>query len=61
VVTAWVDLRGIQVGPDLLRRFYAFDGAVWSLNRIIDYSLTTFGPTKCEFVKVQDITNYTTL
>ena len=61
VVTAWVDLRGMQVGNDLLRRFYAFDGAVWSLNRIIDYSLTTFGPTKCEFVKVQDITNYTTL
>ena len=61
VVTAWVDLRGMQVGNDLLRRFYAFDGAVWSLNRITDYSLTTFGPTKCEFVKVQDITNYTTL
>ena len=61
VVTAWVDLRGMQVGNDLLRQFYAFDGAVWALNRIIDHSLTTFGPTKCEFVKVQDITNYTTL
>ena len=61
MVTAWVDLRGMQVWNDLLRRFYAFDGAVWSLNRITDYSLTTFGPTKCEFVKVQDITNYTTL
>lgn len=61
VVTAWVDLSGLQVGDDLLRQFYAFDGAVWSLNRITDYSLTTFGPTKCEFVKVQDITNYTTL
>lgn len=61
VVTAWVDLRGMQVGDGLLRQFYAFDGAVWSLNRIIDYSLTTFGPTKCEFVKVQDTTNYTTL
>ena len=61
VVTAYVDLRGMQVGNNLLRQFYAFDGAVWSLNRITDYSLTTFGPTKCEFVKVQDITNYTTL
>ena len=61
VVTAYVDLRGMQVNEQLLRRFYAFDGAVWALNRIIDYSLTTFGPTKCEFVKVQDITNYTTL
>lgn len=61
VVTAWVDLRGMQVGENLLRQFYAFDGAVWALNRIIDHSLTTFGPTKCEFVKVQDTTNYTTL
>ena len=61
VVTAYVDLRGFQVNENLFRQFYAFDGAVWALNRITDYSLTTFGPTKCEFVKVQDITNYTTL
>ena len=61
VVTAWVDLRGMRVDENLLRQFYAFDGAVWALNRIIDHSLTTFGSTKCEFVKVQAITNYTTL
>jgi len=61
VVTAWVDLRGLLVNESLLRGFYVFDGVVWALNRIIDYSLTTDGPTKCEFVKVQDKTNYTTL
>lgn len=61
VVTAYVDLRGMQVNENLLRQFYAFDGAIWALNRIIDHSLTTFGPTKCEFVKVQDKTNYTSL
>lgn len=61
VVTAYVDLRGLQVNEDLLREFYAFDGALWALNRIIDHSLTTSGCTKCEFVKVQDLTNYTTL
>lgn len=61
VVTAWVDLRGMRVDETLLRKFYAFDGAIWALNRIIDHSLTTFGPTKCEFVKVQAISNYTTL
>lgn len=58
VVTCYVDLRGFQVGADMLRDFYAFDGAIWSLNRIIDYSLTTGGPTRCEFVKVQDKANY---
>lgn len=61
VVTAYVDLRGFRVGWGLLRAFYWFDGALWALNRIIDHSLTTDGRTKCEFVKVQDETNYTTL
>lgn len=60
VVTCYVDLRGFQVNENLFRQFYAFDGCIWSLNRIIDHSLTTFGPTKCEFVKVQDKINYTT-
>ena len=50
-----------EVDESLLRNFYWFDGALWALNRIIDYSLTTSGPTKCEFVKVQDKTNYTSL
>ena len=61
VVTCYVDLRGMKVDESLLRNFYWFDGALWALNRIIDYSLTTPGPTKCEFVKVQDKTNYTSL
>jgi hypothetical protein len=60
VVTCYVDLRGMQVNETLFRGFYAFDGAIWALNQIIDHSLTTFGPTKCEFVKVQNTTNYTT-
>jgi hypothetical protein len=61
VVTAYVDLRGYKVDETLLRKFYWFDGALWALNRIIDHALTTDGPTKCEFVKVQDSTNYTSL
>lgn len=56
-----VDLRGMQVNEDLFRRFYAFDGCLWALNRIINHSLATSGTTQCEFVKVQDINNYTTL
>ena len=59
VITCYVDLRGMQVGQELLRNFYAFDGAVWALNRIINHSLTTSGPTQCEFVKIQDTNNYT--
>lgn len=59
VVRCWVNLDGLgQVGQDLLRRFYYFDGAVWSLNKIINYSLTTWDDTECEFVRVQSINNY---
>lgn len=61
VATCYVDFRGMQVGRSLFKQFYAFDNAIWALNKIIDHSLTTSGCTKCEFVKVQDTTNYTTL
>ena len=58
VVTAWVNMAGIQVGAESLRKFYYFDGSVWSLNRVINYSVTTDDPVQCEFVKVQDVANY---
>ena len=58
VVTAWVNMAGIQVGAESLRKFYFFDGSVWSLNRVINYSVTTDDPVQCEFVKVQDVANY---
>lgn len=58
VVRCFVNLDGLMVGQDLLRRFFHFDGAIWSLNKIINYSLTTWDDTECEFVKVQDVNNY---
>lgn len=61
VVTCWVDWRGSQVNESLFKDFYFFDGCVWALNRIINHSLTTWDLVQCEFVRVQDTTNYTTL
>lgn len=58
VMTCSVDLRGMQVSNALFRNFYWFDNALWVLNKIKNYSLTTIGSTECEFVKVKDITNY---
>ena len=46
------------MNEDLFRDFYYFDGSIWALNKIMNHSLTTYGDTKCEFVKVQDIGNY---
>ena len=54
-----MNLAGLKVGHDLFRRFYYFDGAVWALNKITNYSATTWDLTECEFVKVQDAANYT--
>lgn len=59
ICSTYVDFRGIQVGDDLLRKFFFFDGAIWRLNGISNYSLTTVGTTQCEFVKVMDRTAYT--
>lgn len=56
--SAHVDLRGLKPGPEMLRDFYYFDGAIWVLNKIVNYSLSTPGTTKCEFVKVQDQDHY---
>lgn len=58
VMTCRVNLSGLKVDEDLLRDFYYYDGCVWSLNKIINHSLTTWDDTMCEFVKVQDKTNY---
>ena len=59
VLTCKADLRGFQVGPGLLRRFWWYDGSLWVLNKITNHSLTTWDLTECEFVQVQDISNYT--
>lgn len=59
VMKCSVDLSGLQVDAELLRRFFYYDGALWSLNAIENHSVTTFDPTRCEFVKVLDIEDYT--
>ena len=62
VIRCRVDFNGIglQVGHGLLRRFYFYDGCTWVLNKIVNYSLTTYDPVECEFIKVQDKDNYLT-
>lgn len=59
VLRCSVDLRGLQVGPELLRRFFWWDGALWVLNKIDNYSLTTWDLAQCEFIQVRDTDNYT--
>ena len=58
VMRCRVDLGGLQVGPELLRRFWYYDGAYWVLNKITNYSLTTWDPVECEFIQVRDMAHY---
>ena len=58
VLTCKADLRGMDVGEEILRAFYAFDGALWVMNRVEDWSPETQEPARCEFIKVQDKDNY---
>ena len=58
VMTCLVNFSGIKVNQDLLRKFYWYDNSLWVLNKIKNYSLTTYDPVECEFVQVQDKDNY---
>lgn len=45
---------------EALKKFYTFDGALWVMVKINDYSVGKKEPTSCEFVKVNDIRAYIT-
>ena len=60
VMTCKVNFAGLHVNQELLRKFYWYDNSLWVLNRIQNYSLTTYDPVECEFVQVQDKDNYLT-
>ena len=59
IMTCRVDFRGLQVGAELLSRFWYYRGALWVLNKINNYSVTQAAPVKCEFVRVMDANAYT--
>ena len=55
-----VDLSGLDVGQELMRKFFWYEGSLWVLNKIENYSFTTFDPAECEFIQVRDNLNYIT-
>lgn len=59
-MTCYVKING-KPGIDWLRRFYWFDNSIWVVNKISDYNITSNDTTKIEFIKVQDINNYTSI
>lgn len=59
VMRCKVDLSGLRVGAELLRRFFWYEGSVWALNKITNHSITTRDLTECEFIQVRDMERYT--
>lgn len=59
VMKCKVNLRGLQVGQELLRQFFWYDNSLWVLNKINNHSITTYDDAECEFIKVNDYQNYT--
>lgn len=58
VMTCRVNLSGLQVGNDLLRKFYFYENSLWVLNKVMNHSMTTWDSTECEFIQVQNKDNY---
>lgn len=58
VLTCHVAFDG-RVTEEWLRDFYYFDNTIWRISKVNDYNLTDPKTTEVEFVKVQDLDNYT--
>ena len=57
-VSCMVNLSGMRINQDALRKFYFFDNCLWILNKVEDYNPAKDKLTKCEFIKVKDEKNY---
>lgn len=60
VLTAWVRIVG-QPNPNWLRKFYWFENSIWRINKITDWNVGSYDTTKVEFVKVQNVGDYTSI
>ena len=59
-ITCYVNLLGEVVNSELLRNFYYFNGCYWILNKIENYNINNYDTTKCTFIRVNNLFNYTT-
>ena len=58
VVTAYVQL-GDRPSVEVMRKFYWFDNGIYRINAINSWNVASLEPIQCEFIKVEDMNNYT--
>lgn len=56
ITTLKVNLK--QHPIDAMKCFYSFDNAVWAMNKITDFKPGRENYTKCSFIKIENIANY---
>lgn len=59
-MTCFIRVLG-KPNPEWFRRFYWFDNAIWSLNKLTDWNPASYDTCKAEFIKVQDIDDYSSI
>lgn len=59
LVSAYVDLSEFDVNENMLKDFYFFNNSYWILNKIENYDINSRGTVKCDFIRVNNIPNYT--
>lgn len=64
VLTCYVNLYSLRDKHkcdlnELMRKFYFYDNAIWRINKITDYNVASPSTTVIDFIKVNDINNYT--
>lgn len=58
-ITCYVNLNNEIVNGELLKNFYYFNGCYWILNKIENYNINNYETTKCTFIRVNNLSNYT--
>ena len=51
-------LEGLRVDSELLRRLFWYEGSLWALNKISNFSLTSYNLADLELVQVHDVNSY---
>lgn len=60
ILECYVKVDG-RVTPEWMRRFYWFDNSIWRLNKVSDWDISSYDTTLMEFVKVNDLSDYTSV
>lgn len=58
ILSCYVRLDGMN-RSDIMRKFYWFDNSLWRVNSIKDWDFSGYETVKMDFVKVQDVENFT--